>query len=985
MLIEMPRRDYPSDASARDQALTPFQSFIVGAPAGSGKTRLLVDRFLTLLARVDRPESVVAMTFTRKAAAEMKGRIMKALLEGSTGLAQAVRAQDERRGWNLLTDPGRLQIQTIDSLCAAIVRQMPLVSESGGIGEVLEDASELYRLAARKTLQSLAEGVGADQQLFMRASLFFDNDIAALELRIASLLEKRDQWESHPLAPHSPTVDDFRALLQRAHTELRRVFRLRAAVDFTEITRAAITALGTAQEPSDLLYSLDYRIEHLMVDEFQDTSKAQFDLLTALTGQWSEGDGRTLFLVGDPSQSIYGFRAAEVKLFLDAFENQQLGSVRLLPLRLTTNFRSTSEIVGWIDEVLGPAMPVDDPANGAVKLQQAIANRKPGHIPPSVIPLIDDDGSEEAQHILDIIAKAEDAGQVAILVRSRAHLIKILPALRNSGIRYEAVEIDPLKEQQHVLDLLALTRALVHLADRVSWLACLRAPWCGLTLADLSALAEREPSRTIFDLLRDPAAVHQLPPEGRLRAIRFSEIAARALGEQGRMPLRQLIENTWYALGGPALLGHRNQCEDVDTFLGLLDRFEEGGTILDFSLLAKRVECLNAKPDTGPDCVRVMTIHAAKGLEFDTVIIPQTGRRSSSDETELLVWTETTDDKGNSYLHVAAQPQRGEAAEAEYKNIQEESKRKGRNEDRRLLYVACTRAINHLYLIGSVSRNKNRKDLTVPSEGTFLKMLWPKYETEFRRVFSCKTPSQASLFSATASKRTTLLRVPAHWRPAVPSPSISWEPVLIRSTASARRVKYEWVSNTGRHVGTVVHNALRRIASEGWKHWTTQRIAALQPLITEELQRLGVPRGDQPEAVQQSLRALNTTVNSRRGQWILSAHPEAESELAIAGRIGNTLITGTIDRTFRDPDTQARWIIDYKTSQHQGASLEQFLNDEVRRYRDQMQSYATLLSRLTPGSIHLGLYFPLLDRWREWAFAEEDALTAAHPSGANLS
>ena len=144
--------------------------------------------------------------------------------------------------------------------------------------------------------------------------------------------------ESHPLAPHSTDVDDCRALLHRAHLELRRVFRLRSSVDFTEITRAALTALGPPEQPSDLLYSLDYRIEHLLIDEFQDTSRAQYDLIATLTGQWSEGDRRTLFVVGDPSQTNYRFRAAEVELFLNAFQQKQLGSVRLTPLRLTTNF-----------------------------------------------------------------------------------------------------------------------------------------------------------------------------------------------------------------------------------------------------------------------------------------------------------------------------------------------------------------------------------------------------------------------------------------------------------------------------------------------------------------------------------------------------------------------------------------------------------------------------------------------------------------------
>src|SRR5947209_3501307 len=157
------------DARAREEALTPDCSYIVQAPAGSGKTGLLVQRILRLLSVVERPESVVAMTFTIKAAAEMKERLLRALEQAADGpptgdgydsllrnLASQVLAQDRRRGWNLLRNPGRLQIQTIDAFCAMLVRHMPLISDSGGVGQVIEDPEELYRLASRRMLQNLA-------------------------------------------------------------------------------------------------------------------------------------------------------------------------------------------------------------------------------------------------------------------------------------------------------------------------------------------------------------------------------------------------------------------------------------------------------------------------------------------------------------------------------------------------------------------------------------------------------------------------------------------------------------------------------------------------------------------------------------------------------------------------------------------------------------------------------------------------------------
>ena len=371
-----------SDAQAREQALSPGESFIVEAPAGSGKTGLLVQRYLRLLATVERPESIVAMTFTRKAAGELKERVEQGLqLAGNDAL---------------LRDPSRLRILTIDALCAMLTRQMPVLSEFGGIGEVIEDAREMYRLAARRTLGRLSEGGPEAAALFRRVALHFDNDIATVERQVARMLQQREQWSAAGEAEASELVNDFRVLLAEAHATLLEVFRERSCVDFTEVTRAAIRALGAPEQPSDLLYALDFQIQHLLVDEFQDTSRAQYELLQALTEQWSEGDGHTLFLVGDPMQSIYGFREAEVGLFLQCRDEGRLGSVRLTPLRLTANFRSTPAIVEWTQTAFAPLMDRDDALEGAVKLRPAQAAREETAAAPQVIPFVDDDGDRKS-------------------------------------------------------------------------------------------------------------------------------------------------------------------------------------------------------------------------------------------------------------------------------------------------------------------------------------------------------------------------------------------------------------------------------------------------------------------------------------------------------------------------------------------------------------------------------------------------------------
>ena len=118
-----------------------------------------------------------------------------------------------------------------------------------------------------------------------------------------------DQWE---------VLGAILRLLPRAVVQLKFVFQSRGQVDFTEVSQASLRALATDEGPTDLALALDYRIRHLLIDEFQDTSISQYELVARLTAGWEPGDGRTLFAVGDPMQSIYRFREAEVGLFLRA-------------------------------------------------------------------------------------------------------------------------------------------------------------------------------------------------------------------------------------------------------------------------------------------------------------------------------------------------------------------------------------------------------------------------------------------------------------------------------------------------------------------------------------------------------------------------------------------------------------------------------------------------------------------------------------------
>ena len=315
-----------------------------------------------------------------------------------------------------------------------------------------------------------------------------DNQALAEKLhRARSLPQPRysdDEWR---------VLDALIRVLERAAVELELVFAEAGQTDFTGLSRAALQGLGDEDSGfTDLGLYLDNRISHILVDEYQDTNWAQFHLLEKLTHGWQPGDGRTLFTVGDPMQSIYRFREAEVGLFMRT-RDAGLAGLELDSLRLDQNFRSKSEIVDWVNDTLGPAFPVDeDIAAGAVAYARSEAGRGPGG---GVQTLARADATQEADAIAERVATAlaehvdDDNYKAAIIVRARTHLAEILPALKAHDIAFRAVKLDPLLARPTVQDLLSLARAIRFPADRTALLAVLRSPVCGLTLADLHALA----------------------------------------------------------------------------------------------------------------------------------------------------------------------------------------------------------------------------------------------------------------------------------------------------------------------------------------------------------------------------------------------------------------------------------------------------------------------------------------------------------------
>ena len=243
------------------------------------------------------------------------------------------------------------------------------------------------------------------------------------------------------------------SLLPLAAVELRRLFGERGVTDHNEVALSAGRALGDPDSPGDIALILDYKVQHLLIDEMQDTSISQYELLKKLTAGWVPGDGRTVFCVGDPMQSIYRFRDAEVGEFLQARENG-IGVVNLEPLLLRRNFRSGENLVHWFNTIFSQVMPLrDDISIGAISYSEsAPVEHHAGAGEHVVHPLFGTDAEAEAEYTLELIQRClAEEGTVTVLVRSRTQLTDLLPALRRVAIPYQAIEINRLTDLRKLL------------------------------------------------------------------------------------------------------------------------------------------------------------------------------------------------------------------------------------------------------------------------------------------------------------------------------------------------------------------------------------------------------------------------------------------------------------------------------------------------------------------------------------------------------
>jgi len=405
-----------------------------------------------------------------------------------------------------------------------------------------------------------------------------------------------------------------------AHLQV--IFQETGKVDFIEINLRAIEALGEELSPSDIALNLDYQLRHLLIDEYQDTSVTQYRLFEKLVMGWQKGDGRTLFLVGDPMQSIYKFRGAEVSLFIHT-QQHGIGAIALTPLTLQVNFRSSDNIISWLNHTFIDIFPaLDDKSLGGVCYSQAIASKSSVkenavHFHPVI------DGKMQAKKVVELVMShlsIQPKQSIAILVRAKKHLAEVIQHLRPLKIPFVAYEVEHLVNRSHVIDLVSLLKAVTNWSDIIAWYGILRAPWLGLTLADLLALAKYNQTGILWETINSFEDVKALSEDGRFRLNRFVSIMRHWLNQRSRSDLHQFLRGLWISLGGPHCYAEPQIIEDIDKILELIKSFTIGGTTLNISDFEQRLSELYAdvtphnefSSETGAlGAVELMTIHKA--------------------------------------------------------------------------------------------------------------------------------------------------------------------------------------------------------------------------------------------------------------------------------------------------------------------------------------------------------------------------------------
>ncbi|MCK5922877.1 MAG: hypothetical protein KAG66_18185, partial [Methylococcales bacterium] len=594
----------------------------------------------------------------------------------------------------------------------------------------------------------------------------------------------------------------------------------------------------------------------------------------------------------------------------------------------------------------------DVPALAKVKYSPSTAHQPfPGDIQTHLC--IANDNQCEANEVLKLIqsihAKQADA-QIAVLARKRTPLALLAAGLRQADMAFESIELETLADQSIVQDIISLTGVFLQPMDTLAWLAVLRAPWCGASLNDLTIL--RASNKPVMEMLADIEILEGLSQPGRRQLQRIASIINPLDQTDETTPLNERIYCAWLRLRAPACY-QKHVLDHAERFFKVLESLEADPEGLSPAHLLE--VCTQQKTSSPESNLKLMTFHKAKGLEFDQVILTGLAGKSGGDNrsSALLYHTELDD-----HLLLAPCPESGESLPTKANFIKQQQKSIEDEEIARLLYVAVTRAKTQLYLFGTLKRT-TKGEISSPQQGSLLKLLWPGCQQAFK-----SSEMLVDAWNADDSQTSSKIERPGIPLSSLPTPlpplelpeSIHFTPQSIPQQDAS--VEFDWAQEDARIIGLAVHQLLQFTDATQLKRWenhidtsTIRARLAASGLIAE---RMG-PATDRVSNI------LRTMANDVRAAWLFDdKHVDINAEWSLNCQQNETIANYVIDRSFID-QAGIRWIIDFKTSAHEGGDIKYFLDQEERRYAAQLDQYAQLVKKLEPTrEIRLGLYFPAL-------------------------
>ena len=1068
------------DREARARAVDPRFNVALEASAGTGKTRVLVDRYVNLLRAGVDPINVLAMTFTRKAAAEMRERIVASLR------AAAERGEIAPSRWRELRErTGDISISTIDAFCLSLVREFPLeagvdpgfsmaddtevprlVDESldrtlricravaredaavglvfahlgerraragltallhrrvvapavldrylsrgpahltvsaaagraagalvdlcrdmrGGLERFAETGPDdpLFRLLVAdlsRLEEAAAAGVEPDparvQAAYTRARDYFLTADGAPRSRLAhsqGAFFSTSDWRTHrdlvvECAPALREADrrfrrDLNVLVSRgvrrmfaiAESEYRRTLRSHAVLDFSEVLLRTLDLLRQMEEFSQSRYRLEARYHHVLVDEFQDTSRAQWELVSLLVQSWGEGAGLShtgplppsIFVVGDRKQSIYGFRDADVSVLAEA--GRYLEGLRPDPdvrRTISRSFRAVPPLLAFVNDVCDEMPKQENRSDGfrfgeEDRFLPSGADADPpgaalGIVSAATTQACADAAAAEIGRLLDAGVTIRDRdtgvrrpvrpGDIAILFRTRESHREYEAALERRRIPAYVYKGLGFFDADEIMDVLALLGMLAEPESDLRAAAWMRSRVVGISDDGLRRLAPR-----LAQALRSadaPAAAAALGSRDAAALAIAREAMTRWSGWVDRVPPAEVLDlvlrDAAYAmtLAGPRFVQAR---ENLKKMRSLIRRIQNRGYAT-MPRIAAHLDRLalgdeaNAVIDA-VDAVNLMTVHAAKGLEFPVVFVVNLTRGSGSRRDPIRVTAGAAD-----AASVAVGDFRSDSDDEEESREREETKR--------LAYVALTRARDLLYL-GSTAREGRlhpaRGSLAEVLPASLLAMLGPT-EAEREVTWTARSGGRHRFHVCPAPDDG------AHAAGGDPAPGESdrrghfaghvdsdYAPLVDTSTprrsvaaalAGETRPPVREAAGTGssRLLGTIVHRLIQRLGLDPDVGYEGPIASIAGRLVRSE------EAGDADPLLPRRAAALYRSFCARADVRALLASGDAFHEVPFTLLTGEGCLRGTIDCLVRNGDRVT--VIDFKTGRPDAADERQ--------------------------------------------------------------